>query len=306
MINWLFLSIFAYVLFAFSSITDRYLLAGSLPHPRAYAFYTGITGIFAVVLIPWGFEFLSPAMTVFSLFAGVVSVLALYASYRAVFYSGVSRIVPMVGALFPVFTFLLFSLFARESVSISQNELIAFILFIIGTVFLSLEGSLKRFRPSWFDIRNSVLVGFLFALAFVLAKEVYDAEGFVNGLIWTRWGGFLTALSFLAFPATRKVVFRGRKNPATQHRVFIPFLLGKGTGAVAFLAQQYAISIARNFQLTMISALQGVQYLVLLILVAILSFKNPKLLDEEVKGVNALWRLLGMICIAAGFVVFAL
>lgn len=301
---WLSFTILAYFLFAFSSLADRYLLAGSLPHPRAYAFYTGITGIFAAFLIPFGFAIPELFWIFFALGTGVVSVLGLYAAYRAVFLSGVSRIVPMVGGFFPLFTFLFAWILFAERTTPSPSMLFSFLLFTLGTVLLSLRGSIREFRPSSSDLRNSLVVAFLFALGFVLAKMVYEQEGFVNGFIWIRWGGFLTAASFLLFSQTRKVVFE--KNPAKERKVYLPFLIGKGTGVTAFLLQQYAISLARNFQLGIMSALQGVQYLFLLLFVGILAFKRPGLLKEEFHGANVVWRILGVLCVGAGFLFFAL
>ena len=104
---WLYLTIFAYFLFAFSSLTDRYLLAGSLPHPKAFAFYTGITGIIATMFIPFGFHVPELQLIFIALGTGALGVLTSFVAYRAVFYSEVSRIVPMVGAFFPLFTFVL-------------------------------------------------------------------------------------------------------------------------------------------------------------------------------------------------------
>ncbi|MDP2641633.1 MAG: hypothetical protein Q8P39_03870 [Candidatus Yanofskybacteria bacterium] len=303
---WLYITIGAYFLFAFSSLTDRYLLAGPLPHPRVFAFYTGVTGILASFLIPFGFSVPEPFVIMLALVAGVVSVLGLYSAYRAVYHSGVSRIVPMVGGLFPIFTlFLSILILGREAV-VSPGILVALAFFILGTILLSLRGSLREFAPSLFDIRNSLLVAFLFAAGFVLAKLVYGHESFLNGFIWMRWGGFLTAVSLLAFPATREVVFRATKNPASQKRVYIPFLLGKGAGSAAFLMQQYAIFLVQSVQLAVISALQGMQYFFLLLFVGILAVKKPRLLKEEFSGLNVLWRVLGASCIAAGFLLFTL
>ncbi|MBI2644448.1 MAG: hypothetical protein HYW95_03015 [Candidatus Wildermuthbacteria bacterium] len=302
---WLFVTIFSYFLFAFSSLTDRYLLAGPLPHPRVYAFYTGITGILAVALIPLGFQFLGLPFALRGLAAGAIGLLGIYALYRAVFRGGVSRIVPMVGALVPIFTSLMAISILSEPVELSQNILIALVLFIVGTFFLSLRGSLLEFRPSWFDMGNALVIAFLFSFSLVLTKNVYDEGGFLNGFMWMRWGGFLASLSFLVFPVTRGVVFRKQQNPVQQKRILLPFLSGKGAGMFAFLLQQVALYLARPFQVALMSALQGVQYAFLLVFVAILSFKNPDILKEEFSSANAIWRIIGVACIGAGFLFFA-
>lgn len=303
---WLLIAIGSYFLFAFSSLADRYLLAGPLPHPRAFAFYTGITGGLAVVLIPFGVRIPETPIVFLALATGVVSVLALYASFRAVYHSGVSRIVPMVGALFPMFTLALTWVAFPNDFSFNGATAAALLMFIIGTVLMSLRGSLREFKPSLFDISNSLLVAFLFSLAFIMTKSVYEAEPFISGFAWMRWGGFLTSLSFLIFPVTRGVVFNSEGNPVSKPKIYMPFLLGKGAGSVAFLMQQAAISLVRPSQLAFISALQGVQYLFLLLFVGILAAKRPNLLKEEFSGINAVWRVSGAAFIAIGFVLFIL
>lgn len=303
---WLSVTIFSYFLFAFSSLTDRYLLAGPLPHPKVFAFYTGVTGILAILLIPFGFKIPELQTAVLALGTGAIGVLGVYASYRAVFKSGVSRIVPMVGALFPLFTLGLTFIENPSNIAISPFIAAALLFFVAGTIFLSLRGSLKDFRPSWFDIGNAMLIAFLFALGLTLANSVYKAEGFVNGFMWMRWGGFLAAMAFLVFPEARSVVFVKEKNPASQKKVFLPFLLGKGAGASAFLVQQYVINISTKVQLSFLSALQGVQYAFLLLFVGILAVKKPDLLKEEFRGTNAIWKMVGTVCIIIGFIFFGL
>lgn len=302
---WFYFAILAYFLFAFSSLTDRYLLAGPLPHPRAFAFYTGITGILAIVLVPFAFEIPELWVGLLALATGVVGVLGLYASYRAVYYGGVSKIVPMVAALFPLFTLALSRLFFAEEFVFSTALFAATTFFVLGATLLSLQGNPQNLKISWFDLKNSFLVAFLFAFTFVLTKTVYEQESFLNGFMWMRWGGFLASVSLLAFPLTRKLVFQKKRNPAREKSVYLPFLLGKIAGSSAFLLQQLAINFAKPFQLTVVSAMQGVQYAFLLIFVAVLAVKNPKLLKEEFTGANRIWRITGVVCIVVGFITFA-
>ena len=303
---WLAVTIFSYFLFALSSLTDRYLLAGLLPHPKVFAFYTGVTGAFALVLIPFGFRLPETQIILLALGTGAIGVLGVYTSYRAIFKSGVSRIVPMVGALFPLFTLGLTWIENPSNIAISPFLGVALLFFFVGTIFLSLRGSLKDFRPSWFDMGNAVLIAFLFALGLTLANTVYGSEGFVNGFMWMRWGGFLASVAFLLFPEARRIVFAKKKNPAGQKKVFLPFLLGKGAGASAFLVQQYVINISAKVQLAFLSALQGVQYVFLILFVGFLVMKKPELLKEEFQGANAFWKILGTICIVIGFIFFGL
>ena len=66
--TWFYITILAYLLFAVANIFDRYILHGPLQHPRVYAFYFGISGLFALFLIPFGFSIPSLSIIIFSLF----------------------------------------------------------------------------------------------------------------------------------------------------------------------------------------------------------------------------------------------
>ena len=295
---WITLTIAAYILFAFSALTDRYLLAGPLKSPLVYTFYVSITSIFALVLIPFGFFIPDISFIGISFVAGIVSVLALYSLYHAISRGSVSRIIPMVGALMPIITLILTLVIAGAYVpSILGGAALA--LLIVATVLLSLNVIRGRLVPSFTDIIHVVITAFLFALFFVLLKVVYDNITFINGFIWTRLFAFLFVLSFLLIPTVRRSVF-AKKNPIKQKRVLVPALLGKGSGVLGALFQQYAISIAAVSQLAFINALQGVQYITLLALVVLIAKYRPRLLKEGLGNTGLLVRSVGIITLIAG------
>lgn len=295
---WIILTIVAYILFAFSALADRYLLAGPIKSPLVYTFYISITSVFALVLIPFGFFVPSPSFIGLSLATGVVSVLALYSLYHAISRGSVSRIIPMVGALMPIITLILTLVIAGAYVP-SVLGGVALALLIAATVLLSLNVIRGRLTPSLTDIIHVVITAFLFALFFVLLKVVYDNMTFINGFIWTRFFAFLFVLSFLLIPTVRQAIF-AKKNPLKKKGVFLPALLGKGSGVVGGILQQYAISIAAVSQLPFINALQGVQYISLLALVVLVAKYRPSFLKEQLGGTGILVRSVGIATLIAG------
>ena len=295
---WVILTVVAYILFAFSALTDRYLLAGPLRSPLVYTFYVSVTSIFAIVLVPFGFFVPSIYFIGIAFAVGVTSVLALYSLYHAIARGSVSRIIPMVGALMPIVTLILSLVFVNAYVpSISGG--LALVLLIIATVLLSLNVIRGRLIPSFTDIVHVVITAFLFALFFVLLKVLYDNITFINGLIWSRFFVFFIALSLLFIPNVRHAVF-AKKNPIKEKRVILPALLGKGVGVLGGLSQQYAISIAAVSQLAFITALQGVQYITLLALVALIAKYKPRLLKEQLGKARLLIRSAGIVTLIVG------
>ncbi len=294
---WIFVTIVSYILFASSSLVDRYLLTGPLRSPLAYAFYVNITSVFAFALVPFGFFVPDASFIALSFVYAIFVVSALYMFFHTIANGSISRTIPMIGALTPIMTLVL-SMFLIDIYSIGGLGILSFALLILATVFLSLNVVRGRLIPSWTDIIHVVITAFLFGLSFVLIKIIYDNITFINGFIWTRLFVFLIALSFLFIPSVRDTVFR--KNPLKKKAFFFPALLGKSAGVTASLLQNYAVSIVAVSQLAFINALSGVQYITLLILIILLGRYRPSILKEQLNRSDLLLRACGVFTLVAG------
>lgn len=295
---WLYAAIAAYLFFAISSIADRYLLAGPLPHPRLYAFYAGVTGAFATVLVPFGFHIPSAEVIFYALIAGASGIGSLYLFYRAIFHGRISTTVPGVGAMTPIFTLIFSLLIFREEILISLSGFIALVLLIVGAFFLSMRVGEHRLIFAYKNLLNMAAAAAGFGFAFTMTKLVFSNEEFINGFIWMAWGGFLFSFFFLLGPGTRNRALH--KNFLGHFNVGIPFLASKGAGALGSLLQNYAIYLATVTQVAFISALTGVQYFFLLFLVVIFALRNPKLLKEELNRKSIPLRIMGTLSIILG------
>lgn len=303
---WLYVSLIAYFLFAIAAIADRYLLAGPLPHPRLYGFYAGVAGIFAVVLMPLGFYMPPTPIIGLSLLAGVINIGALFLLYRAIFYGKISTVIPGVGAMVPLFALLFTFLLLGEDFIITPQGAIALLLLILGTIFLSLRLGEHRITLSYRNIANIAYAAGAFGLSFAMTKVVFSQlltdgftrAGFITGFVLMAFGGFMGSFLFLLLPGTRTRAFH--RNFFKKPRVVLPYLIGKGAGSLGSLAQSYAISVAAVAQVVFISALIGVEYFFVLILVILFALKNPHLLKEELTRKSIPLRLVGIIFVAAG------
>ena len=76
---WLIVTITAYLILAIVFVVNKYLLAGPLPNPKAFAFYVGALGILILFIIPFTGFFTPSLFQVFlSLAAGALFVYALF------------------------------------------------------------------------------------------------------------------------------------------------------------------------------------------------------------------------------------
>lgn len=295
---WLVIVIIAYFLFAIAAVGDRYLLIGA-PNPKIYSFYVGILGGLSLVLIPFvGFFIPTPFEIIFCLFAGVMFLFAIFSAFEGLERFEASRIIPAIGGLVPIFTFILVYAFSGGKEVLGIKEIIAFIFLLIGSVLITYDPKKKLISKS---LKISAIAAVFFSLMFVLSKYVYLMLPFWTGFIWMRIGLFLSALGFLFFKDIRREVFFKKKKSFNRKTGTI-FILNQAVGASATILQNWAIALAPLAFLSIINALQGVQYLFLFILTLIL-FKSLK---EEISKRIIIQKIFAIIVIIFGLVIITI
>lgn len=297
--NWLLISIIAYLFFAVVFIIDRILLTKSIPNPLVYAFYVGILSILVLILAPFGLILPSAWQILIALLTGLLYIAALIVFYRALQKYEASRVVPMVGSLVPIFTLVLAFVFLSERLTFWQ--IIAFFVLVIGGIFISFEkGALGYSVKGW---QLVLLAAFIFGLFYVLSKYVYLHQPFISGFIWGRLGSFLGALILLALPQTRKIIFGVSGAVKQKTKISLIFISSLSLAALAFFLVNYAVSLGN---VSLVNALQGVQYIFLLFVVILLAKKFPQLLDEKITKGAIIQKLLAILLISLGLGILAL
>jgi len=298
---WLIIAILSYFLFAVVSLGDKYLLAGP-PNPKSYSFYVGILGVLVLVLIPF-VDFIIPDFyeILLCFLAGAIFIFALLGFYEGLQRFEASRIIPAIGGFSPLFIFILVFFFSGGEVILGFKEILAFLLLILGSVFIAWSPSAKASLKS---LKISALTAFLFALFFVLTKYVYILLPFWTGFIWIRIGAFLVALFFIFFKDIRKEIFSGGLTFNKKTGVF--FLFNQGIGGGASILQNWAVALAGLVYLSVINALQGVQYVFLFILTLLFSLKFPNFFKEEISKKVIFQKLSAIFFIGIGLIILAL
>jgi drug/metabolite transporter (DMT)-like permease len=253
----------------------------------------GVLGILALVLIPFvGFSIPGILGILFCLLAGAMYIFAILGVYEGLEKFEASRIIPAIGGFMPLFIFGLIYLFSGGE-ALGFKEIIAFIFLILGSVFVAWDPSKK---VSFKSLQISAVSAFLFALCFVLTKYVYLMLPFWTGFIWIRISAFLIALFFILFKEVRKEIFSKKSSFSKKTSAF--FLFNQGMGAGAFILQNWAIALAGLAYLSIISALQGVQYVFLFILTMLI-------LKEGLSKKVILQKFFAIILIGIGLVFLA-
>lgn len=320
---WLLVAITSYSINAGVYVADKFLLSKKIHSSVTYAFFVGIWSIFNFVLLP--FDFWIPNLREFGLdlLAGLLFLFTLVLWYKALHQSEATRVVPIVGALVPVFSFMLSYIFLGETLSMQQ--FLAFLILINGGILISVKhtrfyylrelgnrlrdvfgdtfGSLHAgYRPTRRLIFNSLASALLFAAYYVMIKYIYSEQPFIGAFVWSRLGTFLGCLLILLMPDWRRMIVKhqeGQKSPGNLAFFFSVRLLA----ALAFIMLNWAISLGN---VALVNALQGVQYLFLLILVFILSSRFPDIMKEEMGGGVLMQKMIGasLVCVGLYMLVF--
>ncbi len=298
---WLIVTVVAYLIFAAVFLIDKYLLIGPIPNPKVYSFYIGILGMVVLLLVPFiDFYILEPFQLLLAFISGASSVLAIFWFFKGLKIFEPSKIVPAVGGILPIFTFLLVYLFSGGKETLKSWEILAFLLLVFGSTLITFEKS-KSFSLK--SLRISIVAAFLFALSFVFAKYVYLEQPFLLGLIWIRLGGVLMALIFLFSRRLRDELFQ--QKVGLQKKTAAIFISSQAAGAGAGILQNWAVALAPLAYVAFINALQGIQYVFLLIIVVFLSLKFPQILKEEISKEILFQKVIAILLIGGGLTLLA-
>jgi drug/metabolite transporter (DMT)-like permease len=293
---WILLAIVSYLLLAVTGIMDKFLVSKVERHPIVYAFYTGITGPFSLLLAPFGLIMLNAGDFFIAVMSGVCFTWALYFFFSAIQQTTVSRVLPIQGGLVPSFTLVLAYFLLGERLLPSQ--LLAFGFLIIGAVLISLRHDDTGWHPT--ALKNAIIAAFLFAASFTFSKYIFDNSNFITGMVWTRLGFFVTALAILASKQSRKYIFNAPKQAKAKNIVL--YYSARANGTIAGFLQNYAISLG---SVTIVNAMQGVQFVFLLGLTTALSVYYPAVLKENLARSHIIQKVIAIIFISVGLVILS-
>lgn len=278
---WLIIAVIGYFVSALTTVLDKFILEKKITQPLIFVFYASAVVLPIFLLVPFGVTPLSGIMDwLAAALSGVAFALGLWTMYLSFRKSEVSHAGPLIGGVVAIFVLCLSSFFLGEQ--FSNRFLIAFCFLVAGSFLISHEKSAGN--NGWHSGMNwAILSGFLFAVSHVSAKYLYDAYGFFSGLVWSRGALGLFGLVLLLAPSVRAELVRifskrqtGEVAPKKANALVIIF--NRLSGVIGVLLVQWAIALG---SVTIVNALAGLQYALLVIAVFVLSKLFPKILREE-------------------------
>lgn len=311
------IAIISYFINAGVYVADKFLLSKKIHSSITYAFYVGIWSIFNITLLvfdPW-LPNLQELML--DLFAGFLFLITLVFWYKALHQSEATRVVPLVGALVPIFSFIFSFIFLGTS--LGEREFLAFVILIMGGILISVKrtpfyalstiaghfrkifgnvfGTIHaRYHPTQRLIFNSVVSALFFATYYVLIKHIYSGQPFIGAFVWSRMGSFIGVLLILLVPDWRKGIIKHQKGQKSPKNMSF-FLAVRIIAAIAFIMLNWSISLGN---VALINSIQGIQYVFLMLLVIFISAKYPKIIEEELGRGIMLQKMMGVLMVSIG------
>jgi uncharacterized membrane protein len=273
------LTIFQYLIQATVDLMDKFLITARKIEPVSYTFFTVVTGLILLVIWPWNF-FVLPAKYIFlDLFSGAFFSLAFYVFFLALSWGEVSRVVPFVFGLVPVFDIIISRVTGRNSLSLNEA----------GAMFLLIPGALLvSHQPGSFWGKHAALKtlsAFLFSGYYALWQYGSQVGPVLNNLMWNRLGAAAVLLILLFLPAFRSKVFAAEKIKNKAGTSFL-FLFKQLLGGGNFIFLSFLLVLGK---ISIINSLQGFRYVFLLAFSLLLSKKRAHLIKED-DGRGTIWQ----------------
>jgi drug/metabolite transporter (DMT)-like permease len=298
---WLLLAVGGQFLNALVAILDKYIVTDEkvLPRPFVYAFYSCLlTGFWALVyvfaFIPGLAELGAPSLANvqtpsiqvvgMSFLAAYTFFMALVSMYDALKHGDTSDVMPVIGAVSAIFTFLMSYLFLGAP--LSPHFLLGVSLLVVGTFLVS------SFRFNRNMALHTFHSGLFFALHYIAMKGLFQETSFDDGFFWSRVGFVLFALSLLLVP----VYYDKIKNQTVQASTRSGFLVLSAkvlAGVGAFML----LKATDMGDVTVVQALDGLKFVFIILIGLVVGRFIPHTAGENEFDAKTVVRKVLYVCL---------
>lgn len=294
--NYLPFTILAYVLNAVAVTIDKLLLTSKIQNPLVYVFYVSAISLITVFLIPFTHPSSLSGIALAAL-SSLIWTLGLYLMFKGLQVGNLARVVPVIGALVPLF------LLAQSTFSgtITVNQSWAVGILVTALFFLTLPSWRGKFtlKESLFEVSSA----FFYALSYILLREAYLRQDFLTVLVYSKLALVPGLFLVLLIPDWRRIVLSGAGPKINLFsKTGTLFLAGQTAGGIQGLLLSFSVSLANP---ALVNSLQGSQYLFLLLFSFLLSKKYPQIFSERLTRLELGAKIVGIALIGLGLYVLA-
>ncbi|MFH0852605.1 MAG: DMT family transporter [bacterium] len=298
--TWFILAILSCFLYAIVTVLNKFLLRQrATTRPLVFTFWLGVLSIFSFVLAPFGLAWPGWPAFLFDILVGLIYFASILYFYEALDINEASRASSFVGGLTPIFVLLLSYVFLAET--LTGMQLGAFSLLVAGGFLISMKrsrGAIKQGMKGFLFIFLTIVLG---AIYWIMAKYIFGSQGFITGFVWSRLGFVLASALVLIHSKWRHMIFVSERQATPK--IGGLFASSKMLAAFGSLSIHLALSYGNA---SIVSALQGVQYVFLLIFAIFLSKEFPEFLEEKISAGIIAQKIIAILLIGGGLAILAM
>lgn len=297
--SWFLIALLGYFILAGVSVSDKFILSKKLATPAVFVFYSTVPLLILFFSLFFKVAILSGVGLFWAAISGLSLLFGFWTMYKGFLASEVSHAGPLLGAVMPIFVLIVSYFFLGEV--LSDKQLAACFLLICGSFLISFEKSVQY--NGWHrGFAWIILAGFLFAVSHVAAKYLYDIYGFTAGLVWSRGMSGIFGLALIFLPSVRTEIQswfeKKEKDLSQQNKNKLSLIVfNKTFGLVGVFLVQLAVALG---SVTIVNAMAGAQFGLLIILVAGLSIFYPKIFKEEYSKLEIVQEIIAVVVIGVG------
>jgi uncharacterized membrane protein len=299
----LILTIIHYLVAAFVDVFDKFLLEKRKIEPVQYTFYTMVTGTVILAMWPFVYERLNASVITLSLFSGAFLSLTFYCFYLSLQEGEISRVVPFVFGLVPLFDVVIS--WASGVNPLTVSEFSALCVLVPGAFLLAHHKGRWLPRHVLFKVVTALFFSIYYALwqyAGNMAEAFGGDKALTGALMWNRVGAAGLLIVLLAFPYVRKKVFSTKAILNKKSTSFL-FIFKQLIGGANFIFFSWLLTKGKN---PVINGLQGFRYAFLILIALFLTRKFKHVLAEETDKRTLFEKAAGIVLIFIGTLILFL
>lgn len=307
MMNYIPIAIIAFILNGAALLVDKFLITKKIPDPLIYIFYFSLFSLVLVFLVPF-VKFPTPFSFFLASLSTVLWTVGVYFMLKALKKGQASRVIPIIGALVPIFL-LIEALFNNRLI---YREILGVAVLILAMLFIIFPDILvgKEERKEIFskEIPLIVVSAFLFAASYLILSFAYEISNFFTVFVYSRLILIPLSVFLIVLPRTRRIIFPGSTQTSLPggfnlfSKTGALFLGGQASAGIAQIILLFSISLATP---ALVNSLQGLTYVFIFIASLILTKFFPLVFKESFNFFNFSLKSFGIILIFAGLYILA-
>lgn len=289
--SWILLALLAPLFWASSNFVDKYILGKHTKGIFDFLFFSTITSwlLFLILIAFVGI----PKVTIYSwipILTGVILIYS-YGFYGKALEQGDTSTLVILFKLIPVLTVILAFVFLGQT--LSSNELLGFIVVLVGATIVSFEKSRGIFIRGFGMILIAIL---MWSVMTLIIDYGLTKMSFWDYFVLDNLGSALAGLTLFIIPSIRRQVIHGLRTATTSKYIWF-----SGNNVLDFFGQmsiKKALAIAPSAGL--VTVVMQVQSFYAIVIGVLLTLFLPSIIKEDISPNNLIKKFIGALVMFSG------